>query len=135
MSYLVFIISVGLFALFGSGGLLHRNRWFYSPNDRVDALELDIWPSLLLRVLAPVAALWLFLSLLDLFFGELAAGLAAAVLLYVALGRGDYPTDIERFLARARVGDLEGADMLLNERARQSDQNEADGSVGMRDFA
>ena len=135
MSYLVFIISVGLFALFGSGGLLHRDRWFYSLNDRVDALELDIWPSLLLRVLAPVAALWLFLSLLDLFFGELAAGLAAAVLLYVALGRGDYPTDIERFLARARVGDLEGADMLLSERARQSEQDEADKSTGMRDFA
>ena len=86
-------------------------------------------------VLAPVAALWLFLSLLDLFFGELAEGLAAAVLLYVALGRGDYPTDIERFLARARVGDLEGADMLLSERARQSEQDEADKSAGMCDFA
>ena len=72
--------------------------------------------------------------MLDLFFGKLAAGLAAAVLLYVALGRGDYP-DIERFLARARVGDLEGADMLLSERARQSEQDEADGSAGMRDFA
>ena len=135
MSYLVFIISVGLFALFGSGGPLHRDRWFHSLNDRVDALELDIWPSLLLRVLAPVLALWLFLALLDLFFGALATGLAGVVVLYVAWGRGDYPTDIERFLARARVGDLEGADMLLNERARESEQDEADGSAGMRDFA
>ncbi len=134
MSYLVFIISVGLFALFGSAGPLHRNRWFHSLNDRVDALELDIWPSLLLRVLAPVFALWLLLVLLDLFFGGLAEGLAGVVLLYVAWGRGDYPTDIERFLARARVGDIEGADMLLSERARQSDQDEANGSRGMRDF-
>ena len=134
MSYLVFIISVGLFALFGSGGPLHRDRWFHSLNDRVDALELGIWPSLLLRVLAPVLALWLSLSLLDLFFGTLATGLAGVVVLYVAWGRGDYPTDIERFLARARVGDLEGADMLLSERAHQSDQVEAEGQ-GMRDFA
>ncbi len=135
MSYLVFITSVGLFALFGSGGPLHRDRWFHSLNDRVDALELDIWPSLLLRVLAPVFGLWLFMALLDLFFGELAEGLAGVVMLYVAWGRGDYPTDIERFLARARVGDLEGADMLLSDRARQSVQDEADEPRGMRDFS
>ena len=92
MSYLVFIISVGLFALFGSGGPLHRDRWFHSLNDRVDALELDMWPSLLLRVLAPILALWLSLALLDLFFGELATGLAGVCLLYTSPSPRDLST-------------------------------------------
>ena len=135
MSYLVFITSVGFFSLFGSGGPLHRDRWFHSLNDRVDALELDMWPSLLLRVLPPVFALWLILELLDLVFGELAVGLAGVVLLYVAWGRGDYPTDIERFLARARVGDLEGAEMVLSDRTGRSDQDESEEPRGMREFS
>ena len=46
MSYLIFIVAVGLFALLGAGGPLHGDRWFYALSRRVDAVELDLWPSL-----------------------------------------------------------------------------------------
>ena len=40
MSYLIFIIAVGLFALLGAGGPLHGDRWFHALSRRVDAVEL-----------------------------------------------------------------------------------------------
>ena len=39
----------------------------------------------------------------------------SVALLYFAFGRDDYPTDLQRFLARARVGDLDGAEMLVTD--------------------
>ena len=100
----------------------------YSLNDRVDALELDIWPSLLLGYCAG-PALWPSGVARPVFWGA-SDGSGGSGSALRCLGRAIIPTDIERFLARARVGDLEGADMLLSERARQSDQDEADGSRG-----
>ena len=135
MSYLIFIVAVGLFALLGAGGPLHRDNWFDALSRRVDAVELDLWPSLFLRVAAPLIGAGIALLLLAVFFGELADALVGLVLLYFAWGRGDYATDLARFLARARVGDQEGAEMLLTERARQADSNETDGRRAMRDFA
>ena len=135
MSYLIFIVAVGLFALLGAGGPLHRDNWFDALSRRVDAVELDLWPSLFLRVAAPLIGTGIALLLLAVFVGELADALVGLVLLYFAWGRGDYATDLARFLARARVGDQEGADMLLTERARQADSNETDGRRAMRDFA
>ena len=54
MSYLIFIVAAGLFALLGAGGPVHRDNWFDALSRRVDAVELDLWPSLLLRVVAPL---------------------------------------------------------------------------------
>ena len=135
MSYLIFIVAVGLFALLGAGGPLHRDNWFDALSRRVDAVELDLWPSLFLRVAAPLIGAGIALLVLAVLLGELADALVGLVLLYFAWGRGDYATDLARFLARARVGDQEGADMLLTERARQADSNETDGRRAMRDFA
>ena len=56
MSYLIFIVAVGLFALLGAGGPLHGDRWFHALSRRVDAIELDLWLSLVLRVGAPSLA-------------------------------------------------------------------------------
>ncbi len=50
MSYLVFIVAVGLFALFGGGGPLHRDAWFEPMMRRIDALALEPPLSLTLRV-------------------------------------------------------------------------------------
>ena len=135
MSYLIFIVAVGLFALLGAGGPLHRDNWFDALSRRVDAVELDLWPSLFLRVAAPLIGAGIALLVLAVFLGELADALVGLVLLYFAWGRGDYATDLARFLARARVGDQEGADMLRTERARQADSNETGGRQAMRDFA
>lgn len=115
MSYLVFIVAVGLFALFGGGGPLHRDTWFDPMMRRIDALALDPPLSLALRV-AVLLVIFLFLfSVLAFFLGELGEALVSVALLYFAFGRDDYPTDLQRFLARARVGDLHGAEMLVTD--------------------
>ena len=135
MSYLIFIVAVGLFALLGAGGPLHGDRWFYVLSSRVDAVELDLWPSLALRVGAPLLAGAAVLWVLEAFLGGLAEALVGTALLYFSLGRGDYPTELQRFLARARVGDEEGAAMLLSEHAADRDPDGARGQRALRDFA
>ena len=135
MSYLIFIVAVGLFALLGAGGPLHGDRWFHALSRRVDAIELDLWPSLALRVGAPVLAGLIALAVLEAVLGGLAEALIGTALLYFSLGRGDYPTELQRFLARARVGDDEGAAMLLKQGATGSDASDGRGQLAMRDFA
>ena len=103
MSYLVFIVAVGLFALLGAGGPLHRDGWFGAISRRVEAVELDLWPSLALRVGAPLLAGVVVLWMLEAVLGGLAEALIGTALLYFAWGRGDYPTELQRFLARARA--------------------------------
>ena len=134
MSYLVFIVAVGLFALLGAGGPLHRDGWFGAISRRVEAVELDLWPSLALRVGAPLLAGVVVLWILEAVLGGLAEALIGTALLYFAWGRGDYPTELQRFLARARVGDDEGAAMLLSEPALDSVESESQGHRAMRDF-
>ena len=135
MSYLIFIVAVGLFALLGAGGPLHGDRWFHVLSRRVDAIELDLWPSLVLRVGAPLLAGVTVLWVLEAFLGGLAEALVGTALLYFSLGRGDYPTELQRFLARARVGDEEGAAMLLSESSADREPGEARGQRALRDFA
>jgi len=94
VSYLTFIVAVGLFALLGAGGPLHSDRWFHALSRRVDAVELDLWPSLALRVGAPLLAGALVLWVLKAFLGGLAEALVGTALLYFSLGRGDYPTEL-----------------------------------------
>ena len=115
MSYLVFIVAVGLFALFGGGGPLHRDTWFDPMMRRIDALALESPLSLALRVAVPLLVFLGLFWVLALFLGELGEALMSVALLYFAFGRDDYPTDLQRFLARARVGDLHGAEMLVTE--------------------
>ena len=69
MSYLIFIVAVGLFALLGAGGPLHGYRWFHALSRRVDAIELDLWPSLVFRVVAPLLAGVTVLWVLEAFLG------------------------------------------------------------------
>ena len=115
MSYLVFIVAVGLFAVFGGGGPLHRDTWFDPMMRRIDALALDPPLSLTLRVAVPLLIFLILFSVLAFFLGELGEALMSVALLYFAFGRDDYPTDVQRFLARARVGDLDGAEMLVTD--------------------
>ena len=115
MSYLVFIVAVGLFALFCGGGPLHRDTWFDPMMCRIDALVLESPLSLALRVAVPLLVFLGLFWVLALFLGELDEALMSVALLYFAFGRDDYPTDLQRFLARARVGDLHGAEMLVTE--------------------
>ena len=136
MSYLIFIVAVGLFALLGAGGPLHGDRWFYALSRRVDAVELDLVAlvGFACRRAATCGGDGVMGSG-GLFLGGLAEALLGTALLYFSLGRGDYPTELQRFLARARVGDEEGAAMLLSESAADRDPGEARGQRALRDFA
>lgn len=134
MSYLIFIFAAGLFALLGAGGLLHRDAWFDALNRRLDAIDLDLLPGLMLRVGAPLLAAGMLLVATRPVIGGAAEALIGASLLYFAWGRGDYPTDLERFLARARVGDTQGARALLSQLGAQQTQDEEQSSLAMRYF-
>ena len=124
MSYLVFIFSVGLLALLGAGGPLHRDTWLEALGRRVDALELGLWPSLLLLLVAPLLMAAIALNILQVFLGDFAYALVGVALLYFSWGRGDYPTELQRFLARARAGDTVAARALLDLSDRGSDAGE-----------
>ncbi len=134
MSYLIFIFAAGLFALLGAGGLLHRDAWFDALNRRLDAIDLDLLPGLMLRVGAPLLAAGMLLVATRPVIGGAAEALIGASLLYFAWGRGDYPTDLERFLARARVGDTQGARALLSQLGARQTQDEEQSSLAMRYF-
>ena len=114
MSYLVFIVAVVLLALLGAGGPLHRDAWLEALDRRIDAIELGDVPALLLRIAAPLLAAGIVLAITQIFLGDFAHALIAVALLYFSWGRGDYPTELQRFLARARVGDTAGAGELLD---------------------
>jgi len=122
VSYLVFIVAVGLFALFGGGGPLHRDAWFEPMMRRIDALALEPPLSLTLRVAVPLFIFLCLFGLLGVLLGELGEALLSVALLYFAFGRDDYPTDLQRFLARARVGDLRGAEMLVTDPSASAEQ-------------
>ena len=113
MSYLVFIVAVVLLALLGAGGPLHRDAWLEALDRRIDAIELGNAPALLLRIAAPLLMAGIVLAITQIFLGDFAHALIGVALLYFSWGRGDYPTELQRFLARARVGDTTGAGELL----------------------
>ena len=113
MLYLVFIVAVVLLALLGAGGPLHRDAWLEALDRRIDAIELGNAPALLLRIAAPLLMAGIVLAITQIFLGDFAHALIGVALLYFSWGRGDYPTELQRFLARARVGDTTGAGELL----------------------
>ena len=131
MSYLIFIVATGLFVVFGAGGPLHRDGWLASLDRRIDAVELARWPALALRVAAPLIVAAIALWVLQLLLGGLGEAIVGTALLYFAWGRGDYPTELQRFLARARVGDDVGAAMLID----ASGADEPLAKRALRDFA
>ncbi|GIR90146.1 MAG: hypothetical protein CM15mP89_1510 [Gammaproteobacteria bacterium] len=98
MSYLTFIVAVGLFALLGAGGPLHSDRWFHALSRRVDAVELDLWPSLALRVGAPLLAGALVLGFWRPFWAASLRRCGDGATIFFP-GQGDYPTELQRFLA------------------------------------
>ena len=118
----------GRSCLLGAGGPLHSDRWFHAPVV-VDAVELDLWPSLALRVAAPLAGVG---ALGSEAFGGLAEALVGTVLLYFSLGR-EIVSPVQRFAARA--SGQEGAAMLLSDPAADREPGEARGQRALRDFA
>ncbi|EED35470.1 hypothetical protein NOR51B_1416 [Luminiphilus syltensis NOR5-1B] len=124
MSYLAFIVATGFLVLLGPGGPLHSDGWFRSLQARVDALEPDLWFGFFLMVVAPCVGFAVLYAIVDGVFGDAAMLLLGTPALFFSFGRNDLPTLLERFLARARNGDNEGAAWVLTEAGIES---EADG--------
>ena len=113
MTYLAFIAATGLYMLLGAGGPLHQDRWFRALQQRVDALEPEFWLGFVLLVVVPCALFGLIYVIAAGLFGGAAMLLLGTAALFFAFGRSDFPTLMQRFLARCRTGDSEGASLLL----------------------
>ncbi len=114
MSYLVFVLAAGLFAIFGSCGPLHRDQWFDLLARRIMAIDIDSWMATAVVLLFPIFGLIAAHSLLELFIGNSADWLVSIVVLFFSWGRGDYSTELQRLLARVQSGDRAAALILLN---------------------
>lgn len=137
MTYLAFLFATGLYFGLGPGGPLHRDHWIVALRRRVDAIEPDFWLGFMLLVVVPCAALALVYALFESLFGGAAMLLIGTASLFFAFGRADYDALLERFLARSRVGDHEGAALVLEEVGAEieADDVEAFGHIAAKTFA
>lgn len=109
MEFLTLLIVLGLLQLWGSGGPLQRDQWFYDFSERVKGVIQ--WPRIRLLVIVGLPVL-LLLLLQDFFetllFGLLSLLLYVGVLLF-SLGRGDFSENIQNYLAAWGHGNFESA--------------------------
>lgn len=126
MTYLAFIIGVGLYWFLGAGGPLHRDGWFAVLQRRVDATEPSFWMGFALLVGGPVLVAALCYGVLLSLLGKLGVLVFGVGALFFAFGRADYPTLVQRFLARCRAGDEQAAMLLLDEAGASFAADDAD---------
>lgn len=109
MEFLTLLIVLGLLQLWGSGGPIQKDRWFYQLSGSLKNLLPSSKLRLLMIVGVPVTVVLFFQALFDsLLFGLLSLVLYIGVLLY-SLGRGDYSENIQRYLGCWNHGNFESA--------------------------
>ena len=114
MEFLAILISLGLLQLWGSGGPLQRDDWFFSWRDVV--LARVSGTSGRIAVLAvPVVLIGLLLNELEYAGFGLIELVLLLVLLLFSMGRGDLTQAIAQYLSHWRRGDTEGAFEQLRE--------------------
>ena len=114
LAFLSFIVATGLYWLMGPGGPLHSIDFLSVFRSQIS--EEEQGPSTraaLILVVAPSIVFALLYILAEGFFGGAAMLLLGTAALFFAFGREDFPTLTQRFLARARAGDNEGAAMVI----------------------
>lgn len=112
LAFLTFIVATGLYWFFGPGGPLHSIDVQSPFQAQVDA-ESSSNALLLWLVGAPTAIFAIVFAILEGLFGGAAMLLIGTAALFFSFGREDYPTITQRFLARARAGDNEGAALVV----------------------
>ena len=112
LAFLTFIVATGLYWFMGPGGPLHSIDIQSPFRAQVDA-DSSSNARLLWLVGAPTSAFVIASTILESLFGGAAALLVGTGALFFSFGREDYPTITQRFLARARAGDNEGAAMVV----------------------
>lgn len=109
MEFLTLLIVLGLLQVWGSGGPLQYDNWFYQFNEKV-AQRLDRAELRLLAAIGIPAVGIFFVQLLveSVLFGLLSLMLYVTVLLY-SLGRGDFNQNLQYYLNVWNLGDFEAA--------------------------
>jgi len=114
MMFLTFVIALVLLQVWGSGGPVQRDDWFYAWLSRLSARGLEGAAGLALAVLAPsLLALWLLHLLEGVLFGLFWIVLATVLLLY-AMGRGDFDECAARYRHFCAAGDFQGGWLAMS---------------------
>lgn len=109
MEFLTLLIVLGLLQLWGSGGPLQHDQWFYHFAKRVrPLLPLSALRLLVLVGVPVIAVLLLQASLASLLFGLPSLLLFVAVLLF-SLGRGNASENLRRYLSAWNHSNFESA--------------------------
>ena len=109
MEFLTVLIVLGFLQVWGSGGPLQRDDWFYQFNtnipQRLDLAELR----LLAAIGIPALGVFLIQDLVEsALFGLLSLILYVTVLLF-SLGRGDFNQNLQHYLNAWNLGDFDQA--------------------------
>jgi AmpE protein len=127
LAFLSFIVATGLYWLMGPGGPLHSIDFLSVFRTQIgEDEEGPSTRSALVLVVAPSVAFALLYVLVEGAFGGAAMLLLGTAALFFAFGREDFPTLSERFLARARAGDNEGAALVIESAGGDSTAEDAD---------
>ncbi|MDZ7784478.1 MAG: regulatory signaling modulator protein AmpE [Halioglobus sp.] len=114
MMFLAFVIALILLQVWGSGGPVQRDDWFYAWLSRLSARGLEGAAGLALAVLAPsLLVLWLLHLIEGVLFGLFWIVLATVLLLY-AMGRGDFDEFMARYRHFCAAGDFQGGWLAMS---------------------
>ncbi|WP_428818675.1 regulatory signaling modulator protein AmpE [Microbulbifer sp. MCCC 1A16149] len=112
MALLIVLLALGLVQVWGSGGPLHRDGWFYQWQDfvyRSGLMRERQGIGFGLVVLIPVLGAAVLLALADSIFGWLGVLLVSVPVLLYSFGRGNFNEALSAYLRAWYQGDLEGA--------------------------
>lgn len=127
LAFLSFIVATGLYWLMGPGGPLHSIDLLSVFRSQItDDEEGPSTRSALILVVVPSVLFAVFYIFLENVFGGAAMLLLGTAALFFAFGREDFPTLSQRFLARARAGDNEGAAMVIESAGGDSSAEDVD---------
>lgn len=127
LAFLSFIVSTCLYWLMGPGGPLHSIDFLSVFRSQIsDEEEGSSTRAALILVVAP-SVLFAFLYILaEGVFGGAAMLLLGTAALFFSFGREDFHTLTQRFLARARLGDSEGAALVIESAGGDSSADDVD---------
>ena len=127
LAFLAFIVATGLYWLMGPGGPLHNVDFLALFRGQIGDEEQGYSArSAFMLVVAPLLLFALIYVCVEAIFGGTAMLLLGTAALFFAFGREDFPTLSQRFLARARAGDLEGASLVITEAGGDGSAEDAD---------
>lgn len=112
MALIIVLLALGLVQVWGSGGPLQRDGWFYRWRDWVQrrpALRGRTGLEFGVTILLPVLAAALLLAFAESVLGGLGVLLVSVPLLLYSLGRGNFNEALAKYLRAWYQGDLEAA--------------------------